>query len=919
MSQHLFALFRREADLGGRLLMVTAFLVGLVVPTGPAFAQSTSAQSTAAQWHRWELQLQSARDYHQVLVNGVLKQDNPYRKLTIRVTYTPVSCAVPAGYWCQAFTGYGFWETGRLFKIRGSFPAGTWRYTVTCTGISGNSDCSTDSALNTTDTINVANPIPGDKELFKRGFVRRSTSGGLKYLTYGDGQAPFFWRADTAWPVAMVDRNTNTRWNTFLADRSSKKFNTVMMGIAPDGGSVTNAATLLWEDIDQADAHCASPSPSAWPQLCSRWRSDYWKKLDEKIRLANEAGFLVVLIGVMDPQGNPVGSTNYPQANAAVLFARNLAARLAGDHVIFSPSFDDKLSTTRSLIDAVGNALRDAAPRHLLTAHIAGGSDVCDYYDLHNLNAHPWHQLHIFQSGHVLSRNGCLGQSIEDNYECAVRRARNIPDLLSPAATATAPVSCVYPAPNSATVKPNANGEAAYDRTYTRVDTQTIDSPYGVRHTGYSSALNGAFGVTLGVRGIFDWTDPSATALGSDGSKQMKILGDQFNLGPWQMLQRQSSRIKYQAADEEQDKKITMAATPDNNFVLIYLPDNDIVRFDARFLTDFSCSPSGSWSIVWINPQTGGVASSGSSGCATLSGDPTGATHKLTRPSCTGTGNFGDCDWVVKLRRKGTYGVPASAIEVWPSLAEDGSGWRIMAGKPGGEEVAISEAKTDEKQVKLPAVAKDADGKFFVVWESEDDGDLHGIFFRHIDEQGNLSHSEYAVNVTQRYDQTNPWIAAGPSGKGGVVTWTSYAQDGDSGGIFARLVDTTGVPYGAEIQVNEYSIGRQDFSKVIMNPHGGFVVAWTSEGEDGDGEGVYARRFDENGDPLGLEFRVNSTAEGGQWLTNLESSLNGGFFVSWTSYSSDGLELGIFGRRYDVSGSPLEDEALVVPPPDGLN
>ncbi len=407
----------------------------------------------------------------------------------------------------------------------------------------------------------------------------------------------------------------------------------------------------------------------------------------------------------------------------------------------------------------------------------------------------------------------------------------------------------------------------------------------------------------------------------------MKILGDQLNLGPWQMLQRQSSRVKYQAGDNEQDKKITMAATADNNFVLIYLPDNADVRFDARFLTGFSCAASGPWSIVWVNPRTGKIPSSSDPqpACTLLTNDPAGATLKLTRPTCTGTGSAGDCDWVIKLRRKGTYGALASAIEVWPSLAEDGSGWRIMAGKPdGGEVAAVSEAKADEKQVKLPAVAKAADGKFFVVWEGEDDGDLHGIFFRFVDEQGNLSEHEYSVNTTQQYDQTNPWVAAGPSGKGGVVSWTSYDQDGDSGGIFARLVDDAGVPYGPEIQVNEYSVGRQDFSKVIMNPQGGFVVAWTSEGEDGDAEGVYAQRFDENGNPLGTELRVNSTAKGGQWLTNLETSPDGGFFVSWTSYSSDDLELGIFGRRFDASGSPLEDEVLVVPPPspvpqDGLD
>ena len=41
-------------------------------------------------------------------------------------------------------------------------------------------------------------------------------------------------------------------------------------------------------------------------------------------------------------------------------------------------------------------------------------------------------------------------------------------------------------------------------------------------------------------------------------------------------------------------------------------------------------------------------------------------------------------------------------------------------------------------------------------------------------------------------------------------------------------------------------------------PDGGYVTTWTSEGQDGDGNGVYARRFGANGSPSGSEFLVNT-------------------------------------------------------------
>jgi hypothetical protein len=625
----------------------------------------------------------------------------------------------------------------------------------------------------------------------------------------------------------------------------------------------------------------------------------------------------------MDPQGNPIGSTNYPDPSAAALFARNLAARLAGDHVIFSPSFDDKLSLTRTLLDTVGSALRDAAPRHLLTAHLAGGSSICDYYDMHNATKHPWHQLHIFQSGHAISQANCLAG--ETAYQCTVRRARDFPDQLSPTPTIPPPTTCIDPGPSATNVQPNANGEAAYDDTYTTATTQTVNSPYGVRHTGYNSALNGAFGVTLGVIGIYDWTNVSTVSLESDGSKHMKILGDQFNLSPWQMLQRRSLRVKNEPPDTQQDQKMIMAATLDNNLAMIYLPNNDEVCFDGSFLNGFDCASPSTWSVSWINPRAGDSTSAGV--CQNIS-DSSGATRRITRPACLPQteGVVGNCDWLVVLRRSGFYppsaSPRASALNVWSAPTEDGSGWRILGrlknslGQDTGGVVPISEP-TLGTRLKLPVTAQDSGGNFVVAWESEDDGDLHGIFLQRINGQGRLLDHKYPVNVTKEYDQTNPWVATDPLGLGGVVTWTSYAQDGDSGGIFARLLNPAGVPHGQEIQVNEHTAGRQDFSKATIDAEGNLFVAWTSDSQDGDAEGVYGRRFDPRGNPLSPEFRVNTSVEGAQWLTDVAWEVQGDVLVTWTSYASDGRELGIFGQRYNTQGSPLGGEFLVVSPPTG--
>ena len=39
---------------------------------------------------------------------------------------------------------------------------------------------------------------------------------------------------------------------------------------------------------------------------------------------------------------------------------------------------------------------------------------------------------------------------------------------------------------------------------------------------------------------------------------------------------------------------------------------------------------------------------------------------------------------------------------------------------------------------------------------------------------------------------------------------------------------------------------------------GGFVVTWTSDGQDGSGYGIYGQRYAADGTAVGSEFRVNT-------------------------------------------------------------
>src|SRR5262249_16035375 len=95
-----------------------------------------------------------------------------------------------------------------------------------------------------------------------------------------------------------------------------------------------------------------------------------------------------------------------------------------------------------------------------------------------------------------------------------------------------------------------------------------------------------------------------------------------------------------------------------------------------------------------------------------------------------------------------------------------------------------------------------------------------------------------------------------------VFTWSSYGQDRSGWGVYGQRYDPTGVPLGREFRVNTTTVGDQMYSTVAMDGAGNFVVTWSSYGQDGSGWGVFAQRYDMNGNPIGREFQVNTFTAG---------------------------------------------------------
>ncbi|MEM9427952.1 MAG: hypothetical protein AAGA32_00440 [Pseudomonadota bacterium] len=169
---------------------------------------------------------------------------------------------------------------------------------------------------------------------------------------------------------------------------------------------------------------------------------------------------------------------------------------------------------------------------------------------------------------------------------------------------------------------------------------------------------------------------------------------------------------------------------------------------------------------------------------------------------------------------------------------------------------------------------------------------------------------EVIVNTTTALDQQDPSVTSLADG-GFVIVWESDGQDGDGLGIYAQRYAADGSPVGGEVLVNTTTAEGQGNPSVASLTDGGFVVTWESELQDGDGNGVYLQRFDSAGDPVGVETQVNTTTTYDQNDARVTGLDDGGFVVAWEATGLDGSGTAIALQRYDAAGSPVGGESQV--------
>lgn len=304
---------------------------------------------------------------------------------------------------------------GEEWVARIAFPApGAWLWR------------STDSKAKGAVTVQ---PYQGSNALYRHGFLK--VSSNRRFLEHADG-TPFFWMGDTAWYSTV--KASEAEWGEYLLDRASKGFSAVQISAVGDRE----------EAVTGFDAD-------------GNMRPEYWRTVEQKIEQANQAGLAVLVVGLGRPR-----DAGQEALVATGSFAREVAARLQGNHVIFSPNFD---SVYRPVFDKVAQNLRPFLPRHLITQHPGTKKGLNEEY-----NDRSYLDFHALQSGH---HNGKLNAA----YAAAREWTTNL-RVLTP-------------------VRPVLNVETMYDGRGNDEGANWRGSD--VRKLGWISWLAGAMGYTYGA------------------------------------------------------------------------------------------------------------------------------------------------------------------------------------------------------------------------------------------------------------------------------------------------------------------------------------------------------------------------------------------------------------------------------------
>ena len=250
-----------------------------------------------------------------------------------------------------------------------------------------------------------------------------------------------------------------------------------------------------------------------------------------------------------------------------------------------------------------------------------------------------------------------------------------------------------------------------------------------------------------------------------------------------------------------------------------------------------------------------------------------------------------------------------SSEDLYPAIACNGESYLVVWSKLAGICKTYGRlfntqgtALTGEMQISSSSIYSQytacvaSDGtNYLAIWRSEgQDGSYAGIYAQLIDNSGNKIGSEIQINTYTLNNQKSPDVAS--NGTNYLVVWASEKSEGYD--ISGQFLDLSGNKIGSEFQLNTYTLNDQS-GPCIRSDGNNYLVIWGTDGQDGDGYGIFGQFFDQEGNTLGVEFHVSDHTMNNQSYPTLYS--NGiNYLVAWHSEEQDGNGYGVYSRLIEL-------------------
>ncbi len=258
----------------------------------------------------------------------------------------------------------------------------------------------------------------------------------------------------------------------------------------------------------------------------------------------------------------------------------------------------------------------------------------------------------------------------------------------------------------------------------------------------------------------------------------------------------------------------------------------------------------------------------------------------------------------VVLEISGDRGVSWSLLDTWSGSANDSS--MLYASYD------ISDHIANDTQIRFVVTGlNESNDGFFV-------DNIQIAYNENLNEKSEFLVNSANTNSQETSGQTrgsHQSVAVASNGDY-VVVWTEVENTGDLSDIYAQQFNADGTIKTPAFKVNTTSTNEQQWASVASDASGRFIVSWTSQNQDGDGQGIYLKRFNADGTTIdSTDILVNAgNTTGNQTNSSIAVNSQGEMVITWQS-DELGKE-GIFAKTFDfttvTAGNQLPTSTIMV-------